>query len=291
MDRQAFFEKYGIEDAKFTRLNITWDELTRIYNDYSKRLHVLEETAKKVADRLNAEKSVHSIKYRVKDREHLIEKIIRKMALFPGFEVNLGNYRTQVKDLIGVRALHLFKENWADIHRFLKENWEFDTPPKANYKKGDPPGLLAQYSGMGCQLHEHRHGYRSVHYHLLARMGGRKMIVEVQVRTLFEDAWSEIDHHCRYGPNKEDPQAEPYLGVLNNITSNADALASHIHRLQARGAEAALAPALEGSVAGAPGEAAPGGGGGGAAAGQAGDGSQGLHNVREIYKKARLSSV
>jgi ppGpp synthetase/RelA/SpoT-type nucleotidyltranferase len=137
-----------------------------------------------------------------------------------------------VKDLIGLRALHLFKENWVDIHNFLVNNWEFYTPPRANYKKGDPASLLEKYSEMGCVLNEHKNGYRSVHYHLLIKPGRNEMVAEVQVRTLFEEAWSEIDHYFRYGSKRDADQAEQYLGVLNNITSNADALASYINRME-----------------------------------------------------------
>ncbi|MDR1440163.1 MAG: RelA/SpoT domain-containing protein [Clostridiales bacterium] len=233
MDRGYFFEKYGIDEEKFSVLKITWDELERIYEDYSGKQAAYDEAARFIAERLNKEKIVHSIKYRVKDKEHVIEKIIRKMSQAPGLEVTLGNYSAVITDLVGVRVLHLFKENWFEIHNYLVENWEFSAAPKANYKKGDPVALLDSYTQHGCDLNEHPSGYRSIHYHLKLRMKRRDYLAEVQVRTLFEEAWSEIDHHFRYGVNKDEAQAEPYLGVLNNITSNADALASYMNQMKA----------------------------------------------------------
>ena len=232
MDKMYFFKKYNIDEERFERLNITWDELMRIYDDYNKRLPNYEDTAKYIAECLNREESIHSIKYRVKDKEHLIEKIIRKMSTDSSLIFTVKNYRQNILDLIGLRALHLFKENWVDVHRFLADNWDFYTVPKANYKKDDPEQILKLYKQYGCSLHEHRHGYRSVHYHLIIRPGRQEQIAEVQVRTLFEEAWSEIDHHFRYSGNKDGHSPEPYLGVLNNITSNADALASYINKLQ-----------------------------------------------------------
>ena len=231
MDRHAFFEKYAIDEEEFIKLDVSWDELMRIYEDYVKMLPVYEDTARFLAEVLNKEKSIHSIKYRVKDREHLIEKIIRKSAQDPMFIVTCKNYKKNVKDLIGLRALHLFKEDWVDIHHFLAENWNFYTTPRANYKKGDPESLLDMYSSLGCELNEHRNGYRSIHYHLLIKPGRQEMVAEVQVRTLFEEAWSEIDHYFRYNTKREKDMAEPYLGILNNITSNADALASYINQI------------------------------------------------------------
>jgi GTP pyrophosphokinase len=229
MDRQAFFEKYAIDEKEYQKLGMQWEALEDIYEEYSSRLPLYEDTARFMADILNKEKSIHSIKYRVKDKEHLIEKIIRKSSQDPAFLANYTDYEKNVKDLIGLRTLHLFKENWMDIHHFLAENWDFYTTPRANYKKGDPESLLNMYASLGCDLNEHRNGYRSVHYHLIIKLGRQDMVAEVQVRTLFEEAWSEIDHYFRYGSKREAEQAESYIGVLNNITSNADALASYIN--------------------------------------------------------------
>jgi len=233
MDKNAFFQKYTINEDTFDKLGLSWDELLKIYEDYGARIPMYEENTRRLAETLNGERAIHSIKYRVKDREHLIEKIIRKSSLDPNFTVNFENYTKNVKDLIGLRALHLFKEDWINIHRFLASNWDFYTKPRANYKKGDQQSLLDMYADAGCELNEHRHGYRSIHYHLLIRQGREELVAEVQVRTLFEEAWSEIDHYFRYSVKHDSVQSEPYLGVLNNITSNADALASFINHMDA----------------------------------------------------------
>jgi ppGpp synthetase/RelA/SpoT-type nucleotidyltranferase len=270
MDKHDLFEQYGIGEERFSKLGVTWDELSKIHGEYSEQLPDYLAAAKSLADCLHSNKSIHSIKYRVKDPEHLVEKIIRKMAQDPGSSVTYANYRTEIRDLVGVRALHLFKEDWLVIHNFLAGCWEFCTPPKANYKAGDPDEILELYSRLGCELYEHPHGYRSVHYNLSirpARDAGRDvgrdaghdvMVAEVQVRTLFEEAWSEIDHYFRYSSKRESDQAEQCLGVLNNITSNADALASYLNRMEnhERGGD------------GAPGETR-------------------RMNVRDIYKKVR----
>ncbi|MDR3121703.1 MAG: RelA/SpoT domain-containing protein [Clostridiales bacterium] len=284
MDKYYFFNKYAIDERRFAELGLSWDELMRIYEDYGKRLPVYEDTARFLAEILNKEAAIHSIKYRVKDKEHLIEKIIRKSSLEPAAEpFTVRNYRRTIKDLIGLRALHLFKENWVDIHRFLADNWDFYTTPKANYKKGDPETLLDLYTHLGCELNEHRHGYRSIHYHLRVRPGRHELVAEVQVRTLFEEAWSEIDHYFRYSLKREDEQAEPYLGILNNITSNADALASYINQLETFSRDAAgvgdAAPEAGGA---APGDAGPGGAGPGGA-----EPVPQQLKVRDIYKKVR----
>ena len=252
MDRVQFFEKYNVDEEQFSRLRITWDELMRIYEDYTSRIHEYEAAASNIAECLNSEKSIHSVKYRVKDNEHLVEKIIRKMTRDRSLVVTFDNYREEIRDLIGLRALHLFKENWITIHNFLADRWEFFTIPKANYKRGDPEQYLEMYKMRGLSLYEHRHGYRSVHYHLIVKPGRALQLAEVQVRTIFEEAWSEIDHHFRYSADRSGPSAEAYLGVLNNITSNADALASYINKIQTMGDSVSGDPGLQSGGFGGP---------------------------------------
>ena len=232
MDREYFLEKHGVSVSEFHNTGLVWDDLMEIRDDYTKRLTSYEDSAKYIADCLNKVRSIHSIKYRIKDRERLIEKIIKKTIQDPEIRITLNNYRQKIKDLIGIRALHLFKEDWIDIHDYIFDNWELFAIPKVNYKKGDPYQLLDSYVEKGLTLNEHAFGYRSIHYNIRVKSGAQEMIAEIQLRTLFEEAWSEIDHHIRYSRNEENDGAELYLGILNNITSNADKIASHIRRLQ-----------------------------------------------------------
>ena len=236
MDKEYFLYKHGIDVYEFKSSGLIWEDLMKIYDDYTKRLTTYDDTAKYIADCLNKVRSIHSIKYRVKSRERLIEKIIKKSIQDPSEGITVKNYRQRIKDLIGVRVLHLFKEDWVDIHDYVFDNWEFFVVPKVNYKKGDPPKLLDAYTKKGLALNEHAFGYRSIHYNIKIKPGRQEMIAEVQLRTLFEEAWSEIDHHVRYSNNRGVDGAELYLGVLNNITSNADKIASHIRKIQSEGA-------------------------------------------------------
>ena len=280
MDKHGFFLRYGIDEGQFSKLDVTWDELCRIHDEYSAQLPAYEDEAKALAERLHSERSIHSIKYRVKDPEHLIEKIIRKLARDSGSRVSLGNYRSEIRDLVGVRALHLLKEDWLVIHNFLAGNWEFHSPPKANYKAGDPAEILDLYSGMGCELYEHPHGYRSVHYGLRIGSVFGELVAEVQVRTLFEEAWSEIDHHFRYQWKNGlgGDSADQYLGVINNLAYNADALASYLNKMKPSQGEAAPGGKSDGEPGGKPGGESggkPGGEPGGKSDGEPGGESSG----------------
>ena len=57
---------------------------------------------------------IHSIKSRVKDAEHLRDKIQRKIQ--DGREITISNFRKEVTDLIGVRILYLYQDQFGTIH-------------------------------------------------------------------------------------------------------------------------------------------------------------------------------
>ena len=70
--------------------------------------------------------------------------------------------------------------------------------------------------------------YRSVHYILKYR----GMYLEVQVRTLFEEGWGEIDHHILYPYKKQNPMLTEFSELLNRLAGMGDEMASFYRRLQ-----------------------------------------------------------
>lgn len=77
---------------------------------------------------------VHSIKSRLKDPEHLRDKLERKAT--KGIMVTKENLFEQITDLIGVRVLHLHQDQFEHIHVAIMDkvtsgDWVFGEPPKA----------------------------------------------------------------------------------------------------------------------------------------------------------------
>jgi len=137
LEKKIFFDRYNVDKEEFNKLDLGWDVLTEIYNDYTSNQETLQATAKYLVDRLQPAPEVHSLKFRIKDSEHLIEKIIRKKIEDPTKEFSVENYAHQITDLIGLRVLHLFKEDWLSIHKFITENWDLHENPKTKIRKGD----------------------------------------------------------------------------------------------------------------------------------------------------------
>lgn len=231
MKMEKFLNKYRIEKDAFEKTELNWDDLLAIKGDFEKAAEQLGEIGKTIANTLVACSKVHSVKYRTKDPDHLIEKIIRQKRAEPEFDCTIENYFTKITDLVGVRPLHLFKEDWAEIHDFVTESFELVQPPVANVRKGDPDEFIKDYEDRGCKLNEHKFGYRSVHYLVKTAVFKRPTISEIQVRTIFEEGWSEIDHRIRYPYDQENPILLPYLTIFNRLAGSADEMGSYILHL------------------------------------------------------------
>ncbi|MBP3930245.1 MAG: GTP pyrophosphokinase, partial [Peptostreptococcaceae bacterium] len=113
--KHEFMNKYQITEEYLEKNNINWDNLVEIYEDYTLYRKSYETQAELIATILRNHPRVHSVKTRVKDPDHLIEKIIRKSddrrkKYGNDFNFNVENYKDEITDLVGIRVIHIFKE-------------------------------------------------------------------------------------------------------------------------------------------------------------------------------------
>lgn len=228
----AFLEKYNVDKKQFETSALQWSELEAIASDYDRCRSEMELAGNSIVQYLSQADGVHSLKFRMKEKEHLLAKIIRKTFENPSFRISVKDYREKITDLIGVRALHLFKEDWVKIHSLITENWVMIEKPTANIRRGDPERVTKTFSEKGCEVKEHPFGYRSVHYLVTSQPTKNKHIAEIQVRTIFEEGWSEIDHIIRYPNNRENEIVNDYLSQLNRLAGYADEMGTCIPKLK-----------------------------------------------------------
>ena len=226
--QDEFFKKYNIDQIDFRKTKLIWSKLELIYANYCKEIPKLEASGVYILNNLMKLSKVHSVKYRIKDPEHVIEKIIRKKSEDPQIDINIDNYKTELTDLIGLRALHLFKEEWYQIHEYIITTWDLKRKPIANYRKGDNEEYINLFQENGCESKQHKFGYRSVHYIIETRPEKETYFAEIQVRTVFEEAWSEIDHTIRYPYDQDNPLFGEYLLNFNRLAGNADEMGTFI---------------------------------------------------------------
>ena len=114
LNKKQFLSNYNISEEFLIQNNIEWGTLTEIYNDFNKYRKSYETQADLIANILRGHKKVHSVKTRVKEAEHLIEKVIRKTEdrkrkYGKDFKFTVGNYKDEITDLLGIRVIHIFK--------------------------------------------------------------------------------------------------------------------------------------------------------------------------------------
>ena len=225
-EQKAFLKQFNISEERFRQSMLSWDELELIADDYLKKMSEHTATVKRYFEKIQQCADVHSLSYRVKDVYHLIEKIIRKNPKYleQGKAICLCNYSKYINDLMGIRALLLFKEDWINVHKFLMDTYKDDLAenPFAYIRKGDNRSLYEGWVGIVEDK-----PYRSVHYLIRDRETG--LCIEVQIRTLFEEAWSEIDHKLRYPYNLSNEMIGSYLEIMNRAAGMADEMGSFLH--------------------------------------------------------------
>lgn len=230
---EAFLKDNRVSNDDWERASISWDSLLAIGNDHLERREALTDSAEFIAKRIQRIDRVHSVRWRVKDPAHLMEKIVRKRKdQAPKYaDISAGNYSDIVTDLIGVRALHLFKQDCFPIHQSILNIWDPIEKPIAYVREGDGVEIEERFAEHGMKVIKHSDGYRSIHYVIMTMPIQRRMHVELQVRTLFEEGWSEIDHKVKYPNFSNDKLVEQFLHLFNRLAGSADEMGSYVQML------------------------------------------------------------
>lgn len=174
---------------------------------------------------------VHSIRFRKKSRASIKDKCERKEQ--KGVVVDGENCHSEIEDYYGVRLLHLHLDQLPKIHSFLVEQSEkgefiFGEKPKAYTWDPEFKAILEE---LGFQVEFKESLYTSVHY-ILRNSDDSPIRCELQVRTLFEEAWGELDHWMNYPVPTEKMALREQLLVLSRVVTAGSRLAVSIHRLQ-----------------------------------------------------------
>lgn len=147
---------------------------------------------------------VHSVKSRLKDPQHLAKKIERNWSA--DNPINVENLFSRITDLAGVRVLLLHQLQFGNVKqaidsRIERKEWFLVEAPKAYTWD---PEAKAYFENLGIEVHTKESFYTSVHY-LVRGNNDSPVCCEIQVRTLFEEIWGEVDHTFNY-PSKSNNQ-------------------------------------------------------------------------------------
>lgn len=173
---------------------------------------------------------IHSVKSRLKDRRHLSEKIMRKS--YEGDPITSENIFERITDIAGVRVLHLHQSQFSQIHTAItkqleEQEWVLHEPPKAYTWDPESREFFAGHGGVQVEVKDSF--YTSVHYVVRPRVGS-PVSCEIQVRTLFEEIWGEIDHLINYPSPTESISCREQIRVLARLVGAGSRLTDSIFR-------------------------------------------------------------
>lgn len=240
INQQDFFKKYNNEEL-FYQSGLSWDTLESIANDYEQKLNVFKEVATSYVNQISDLAHVHSVRFRIKDTEHLIEKIIRKTVEYEDTYVEFAKdtYLVEITDIIGIRALYVFKSDYLPLHRDITSIYKrnFCEKPQVKLREGDDKSI---YQGLKNVEFQYGVDYRSIHYTIRHTDGKGLMVpIEIQTRSIFEEGWSEINHKLLYKKDYYNVAEEALLkktsSVLNSLAGDCDTLGDLMKSIAERG--------------------------------------------------------
>ena len=141
--------------------------------------------------------TVNSVEARAKE----LESFGRKATIPSESNSNKPKYldpMNDITDLAGVRVIAFFPKNLSEIGDCIRSEFE-----------------VIEYTNLITALHEaERFGYQSEHY--LVKISGERsdlpeyriyadLIAEIQVRTVLQHAWAEIEHDIQYKSSRTIP--------------------------------------------------------------------------------------
>ncbi|MBV8256067.1 MAG: hypothetical protein JO154_25955 [Chitinophaga sp.] len=170
-------------------------DLKELRNQYSGVIHPLYSAfGKTIVDTIQDElekKSIkiHGISYRAKGLDSLLKKIDKKSKY---------NLLEEVTDLCGVRVITYLESDVEKVYEIIKQTFAVDKDNSVDKRNKDADSF----------------GYKSLHIvtslldtwssaGIYARFTGLK--AEIQVRSILQHAWAEIEHDLGYKADEELP--------------------------------------------------------------------------------------
>ncbi len=227
---KAFLRKYDINEGDYSRTGLEWGLLSAIYSSYLEEIPQYKFLENYFLDYLKNAENVHSVETFLKNPEHLIKDIIKNKIKHAGLEVNINNYKELATDLLEVRVLHLFKQDWEAIHEYIIRKWPLKAKPIAYVHKDDNNDLISKFKEKDCEIKHHHYGYSSIYYQAVSRLDAKTSYIEIRVRTLFEEAWSNIDYIIRNSHDINDQILVQNMSYFNRISGMAEEMGTFLYK-------------------------------------------------------------
>ena len=199
--------------------------------------HLFEVLLKSVDASVSSSKGlqphIHSVKSRIKDPEHLKDKLKRKALEAKSnnkiFTITKKNLFSRINDLAGYRIIHLhttqFEKIDSELEKLIDEqSWIVHEKPAARTWDDES---REYFTKIGIAVIKSPSLYTSVHY--IIKANERNPITcEIQVRTLMEEVWGEVDHTINYPLKSTKLSVREQIKTLARVTSSCSRLIDSI---------------------------------------------------------------
>ena len=175
---------------------------------------------------------VHSVKRRVKDPEHLRDKLEGKLLKAgESFDITPDNLYSKITDLAGYRILHLHTRQMEQINKVIlsvidEAQYPLIEKPKARIWDDE---FRYYFEDIGITTVISPNMYSSVHY-VIKASSKTKFTCEIQVRTLAEEVWGEVDHSFNYPHPTASVSCKEQIRVLARVASSCSRLVDSIFK-------------------------------------------------------------
>lgn len=180
---------------------------------------------------------IYFTKYRIKSADSIYLKTKRAAVQ----DLNT------IRDYAGYRILCLFEQSILDIHKFLLENlprvgypvnlckiYNWESPNDKASVTNLVEVLKTLHPSVECKVSSKKSGYKSIHYDVSYNRGGYEYSIEIQLRTLLQDVWGELDHALSYKQGSIHPHIKESFRLLARDLETNDALVRHLNRISDR---------------------------------------------------------
>jgi len=207
----AFF--YSIQAMNNRTLHYWIENKQTLLKDYDKRVARYRKVQKAMVDTLNTILSSEARNMQVKGRIKKFEAFYQKLLLRSQEQI-IDNPFDEIKDLIGIRITVPFLEDIQNVENIVRKNFSV---------------LEVDYKHRELSVKEF--GYDSTHFMIeipeetaLRFRVKETLSCEVQLRTILQDAWAEVEHELVYKTSldKVEDTIRRKLTALNATLSLAD---------------------------------------------------------------------
>ncbi len=217
-------------------MSITFSEITAYVKKYIHGFNSILSELDGIVKQGRQEQNlpVYTSKYRVKSPESVFLKTKRKKITV------LDN----ITDYAGFRLLCLFEKDIFLTHDFflgalLANGFSLRELKIYNWEDNDNIdliiGMTKKYYDRAIPLiDEKKSGYKSIHYVIERVVGDKSFTAEIQLRTLLQDVWGELEHSLSYKRGSIHPHIKKSFSLLARDLQTMDVLMTHLREINER---------------------------------------------------------